>query len=162
MLAEALDADGDRCTVLPSCPAACQLLQSPELLPCLAIVLVVSVLELDTVADGGAGPAGAIGSSSRGSGSSAGGQPAGSNGQQQPQWAGSSSGSEDGSNRSGSSSARLQDSLTPLSCGLFDILGVSKETMLQAARLAAVEQATTSGSIALIAAYTSVVTYQVS
>ena len=97
---------------LQSCPEASQLLLSPELLSGLAVELVVIVLGLNTSSDR-LDPR--LPSRQE---------------QQQQQQADSS-----GSSSVPSSGVRL-DSLTPLSCSLFDVLGVTKETALLAARVA--------------------------
>jgi hypothetical protein len=109
---------------LQSSPAGTQLLLNPDFVSCLAIMLVVTVLGMDTSmrsAAGNGAAATAAASSSRSSSSSSSSSAPG---------VGSSTGSS-----SSSSGVRL-DSLTPLSCGLFDILGVGKETVLQAAKVA--------------------------
>jgi hypothetical protein len=119
----------DVSSTLQACPAAREVLLLPELLSCLALMLVATVLGLvtSTVGMGRHATIPATGSSS------------------------SSSRNEDSSSNSGnnlsgssgSSSSRVWlDSLTPLSCSLFDILGVSKETVLQLARLAKAEKLT--------------------
>lgn len=78
--------------------------------------------------------------------------------QQQKARSSSSSGLSSGL----SSGARL-GSLTPLSCSLFDVLGVSKETVLHLARLVTPTAITTSGSLPTLAtAYKSLLKYQVS
>ena len=101
---------------LQSSPAGRQLLLDPDFVSCLAIMLVVTVLGLDTSMRSAAGN-GAAATAAASSSSSAPG-------------VGSSTGSSSSSN-----GVRL-DSVTPLSCGLFDILGVGKETVLQAAKVA--------------------------
>jgi hypothetical protein len=56
-----------------------------------------------------------------------------------------------------------QDSLTALSCCLFDILGVTKETVLQAAGVANSAGLATLGNLqALVSLYSRVLQYQVS
>jgi hypothetical protein len=103
--------------VLQACPTtASELLLSHELLSCLAIMLVVVVVGLDTSTDG------------------KGAQPLRRQQQQQQQGGRSSSSGSDGGG--GVNHGVQLDSLTPLSCSLFDILGVTKETVLQAASLA--------------------------
>jgi hypothetical protein len=97
---------------LQSCPEANQLLLSPELLSGLAVELMVIVLGLNTSSDR-LDPR--LPSRQE---------------QQQQQQADSS-----GSSSVPSSGVRL-DSLTPLSCSLFDVLGVTKETALLAAGVA--------------------------
>jgi hypothetical protein len=78
--------------------------------------------------------------------------------QQQDQHTGSSS----GSGCDGLNGVQL-DSLTPLSCGLFGILGVTKETALHAAQVLKSEGVTTRPDVAALAAdYIGVLKYQVS
>jgi hypothetical protein len=130
---------------LQSCPGACELLLVPEFVPCLAIMSVVTVLGLDTSSGGATGGASSSSSSTRssggsGSGSKTGRQLTGSGRQQQSPLAGSN-----GSSSSGLSSGVQVDSLTPLACSLFDILGVSREAAAEAARLAKSAGLTTLG-----------------
>lgn len=142
---------------LQSTPAGRELLLSHDFLSCLAFVLVVTVLGLwlDTSSDGqtGASAIPAVSSSSAaGVGSSTG------SGRQQQGQAGSSSSSGD----SISSSVRL-DSVAPLSCSLFDVLGVTKETVVQAARLAGSEGLVTVAEMETLGlAYGCVLKFQVS
>jgi hypothetical protein len=118
---------------LRSCPEASELLSSPELLSCLAIMLVVIVLGLDTSTDD-----------------------TDHTPRQQLQQADSSSSS------SGLSNGMRLDSLTPLSCSLFDVLGVTKETALQAAGLAHSQGLTSLFKFKiLLASYNGVLNYQV-
>jgi hypothetical protein len=153
--------------VMRSCPAARELLMSPDLASCLALVLVVTVLGLDTRGDvgGRAAPSSATSSSSDPSlGSRTGCQLQGTEGQQQqgPRQ-GSRSGSDigGGSGCGGSSGVRSK-SLTALSCGFFDILGVSKQTAQEAARMLKSEGLTTVDAMYHVASgYRRVVTYQV-
>jgi hypothetical protein len=152
LLAAALTRAGDLPGMLQSCPGAKELLLSPDLLPCLAAMSVVAVLGLDMRSDGGASaaatPAGT--SSSSGMGSSMGPHlPGGQQQQQQQQQAGSS--------------GVLLDSLTPLSCSLFDILGVTKETVLQAGGMAKSERLTKLSDLhSLLLSTVSVLKFQVS
>jgi hypothetical protein len=122
MMSLACGLEGDVEAALQSCPQASELLLSPELLSCLAIVLVVTVLGLNTSSDRldpNPNPP------SRQE------QPQQQQERQQEQQADSSS-----SSSSVLSNGMRLDSLTPLSCSLFDVLGVTKETALHAARLA--------------------------
>jgi hypothetical protein len=130
--------------LMESSPAGRELLLSPDFLSCLTIALVVTVLGLDISSDGGieaaATPA-ASSSSAPGVESSVGSSSRGS---------------------SLSSGVRL-DSLTPLSCSLFDVLGVSKEIALQTAKVAkAAGIATVQQMRALVRRYRSVLGHQVS
>jgi hypothetical protein len=142
---------------LQSTPAGRELLLSHDFMSCLAFVLVVTVLGLwlDTSSDGQTGSSAtpAVSSSSAaGVGSSTG------SGTQQQGQAGSISSSGD----SIRSSVRL-DSVAPLSCSLFDVLGVTKETALQAARLAGSEGLVTVAEMETLGlAYGCVLKFQVS
>lgn len=118
------------------------LLLSPDLLPFLATMLLVTVLGLRTSTAGGASAAAlpaSSGSTRHEHGSSTGPKLQGSQGRQLHSAHASSSrdaGRGIGSSSSGCSKGVQVESLTALSSSLFDILGVSKETALQAARLA--------------------------
>lgn len=137
---------------LQSSPSSRELLLSPDLLPCLAILLVVVALALGMSGGGGVGTAVMPATNnSSGPGSSSGSQPVTAGHQQQQ------AGSSDAS-----SGVRL-DSLAPLSCSLFDMLGVTKETALEAARLAKSEGLATPLYLSsLMSGYTGVLTHQVS
>jgi hypothetical protein len=156
--------------LLQAHPNAQELLLLPEFASCLAILVVVTALgcETHTSSDGGASgcePTATPGSSSSSSsgprvGSSAvaylpgAGQQQQQQQQQQEEAGGGSSG--------GSSGARL-DSLTPLSCSLFDVLGITKETALYIAGLEKSEgHATLSKLQALVVGYSNLLMYQVS
>jgi hypothetical protein len=128
--------------VLQSCPEASELLLLPELVSCLATMLVVVVLGLDTSTDGTEA------------------QPSSRQERQQQQQADSSSGS---GSSSGVNNGVQLNSLTPLSCSLFDMLGVTKGTALQAARLAHSQGSTKMTYFkSLMRSYESVLKYQVS
>jgi hypothetical protein len=149
----------DVSSTLQACPAARELLLLPELLSCLALMLVASVLGLDTIssdmgrrANTPAASSGSAhsdhGDSGRGSSTRGGGR-SGSRGS--------------GIGSSGMGNEVRLDSLTPLSCSLFDILRVTKETVLQVARVAKSERLTTLGEMDVWAAVlASVHKYQVS
>jgi hypothetical protein len=127
----------DVSSTLQACPAAREVLLLPELLSCLALMLVATVLGLvtSTVGMGRHATIPATGSSSSSSRNEDSSSNSGNN----------LSGSSGSSSSSGSncfSNGVWLDSLTPLSCSLFDILGVSKETVLQLARLAKAEKLT--------------------
>ena len=147
----------DVSSTLQACPAARELLLLPQLLSCLALMLVATVLGLvtSTVGMGRHATIPATGSSSsssrnEGSSSNSGNSPSGSSGS-------SSSGSNCFNN------GVWLDSLTPLSCSLFDILGVTKETVLQLARLAKAEKLTELREMDVWAAvFANVYKYQVS
>ena len=133
---------------LVSTPAAKQLLLLPEYMSCLALVIVATMLGIDMSSDDDASAAAtpaAISSSAPGVGRRTGRHSAAAELQQQQQRGNSSGGGGSSSSTSGSSSGgsscssgsgtgvssgMRQDSLTPLSCGLFDILGVTEETVL--------------------------------
>ena len=153
---------------LQSLPGACELLLCPELVPCLAITVLVGLLGLTTrkqkAAGRGSGNKGAVGSASGSSsssaslGSSAGDGAGGSSGSssgrgmltsqtqehmQQPATPAATISTAGSSTSSSSSSvtrtARLPngislDSLTPLSRGLFSLLGVDEDVLLEVAR----------------------------
>jgi hypothetical protein len=148
---------------LQSLPGTRELLLCPELMPCLASTVLVSVLGMDSKEqhDTGSsrgttrGAAAQASSSSRSSaGSSSSSRPASATrGSSQPQsdpasgtisgrhQAGSSSTSScsSSSTSSGSSAGKLSNgislqSLTPLSRGLFGLLGVEQDVLLKAAR----------------------------
>jgi hypothetical protein len=133
MLSIALGVEGDAAGMLQSCPAAGDLLLSPELLSCLAIMLVVIVLGLDTSTD------------------------------RTDAYRPSEEQRQAGSRGSGLVSGGRLDSPTPLSCGLFDALGVPKETALQAAMVAQAQGFSTLFNFkVLMASYNSVLDHQVS
>jgi hypothetical protein len=163
-LAEGLESRGVSDT-LQLYPTASELLLLPQLVSCLAIVLVSVLLGLDTSADDwlkAAVTAATSSSSTLGVGSSTGRQAPGTGvpQQQQQQRPGSSGGS---SSSNGMAAGVRLDSLTPLSCGLFRLLGITKETALQAARLAKAQGLTTLVSLdVLVAAYRDVIVHQVS
>ena len=142
---------------LRSLPGTGGLLLSPELLSCLALVLVVSALGLDT------GSADGIGrnlstSSSSGVRSSMHPQHPSTREQQQQD-----SGSSSGGRADGLRDVVQLDRLTPLSCSLFDMLGVSKETALQAAGLARSRGLTTLEALTVVMSrYSNVLEHQVS
>jgi hypothetical protein len=147
---------------LQSCPAASELLQMPEFGSCLAIASVAATLGLDVSGDDAA--RGAASSDSDG-GSSTGREVLGAGGPQQPaQQAGSHKGAASrSSSSSGPGNGVRLDSLTPLSCSLFDILGVTKETALQLAGLAKEEGFNTPAPLQkVLEIYSCVLEYQVS
>lgn len=129
---------------LQAYPAARELVQMQELVSCVAVVLVAAALGLGDSRDDGAAGIPAASSSSA---------PVR---QQQQQEASSSS--------SGSLSIGMRlDSWTPLSCSLFDVLGVTKETVVQAARLAGSEGLVTVAEMETLGlAYRCVLKFQVS
>lgn len=142
---------------LRSLPGTGGLLLSPELLSCLALMLVVSALGLDT------GSADGIGrnlstSSSSGVRSSMHPQHPSTREQQQQD-----SGSSSGGRADGLRDVVQLDRLTPLSCSLFDMLGVSKETALQTAGLARSRGLTTLEVLTVVMSrYSNVLEHQVS
>jgi hypothetical protein len=149
---------------LPSCPGANELLLLPEFASCLACMLLVTVLGLDTTTCRGsdsvaAAPAATRRNSKKGSRTS----PQVTDTQQQKAVSsGSSVSSGDGSDRTCGNGVSL-DSLTPLSCSVFDLLGMSKETALQAAREAKQSKWTAIEFVTMMfSAYTTVVEFQVS
>jgi hypothetical protein len=144
VLALAAGVEGGVSEALQAYPAARELVQMQELVSCVAVVLVAAALGLGASRDDGAAGIPAASSSSA---------PVR---QQQQQEASSSS--------SGSLSIGMRlDSLTPLSCSLFDVLGVTKETVLHLARLITPNAVTTSGTFpTMTAAYKYLLTYQVS
>jgi hypothetical protein len=132
--------------LLESPSGAAALLLLPEFASCLAMVLLVAVLGLDTCGTGAAAFAAtcSVGSSSgqrtshtsrrqqlqerAGSGSNGGGGGGGG---------GSNSSSvEGGDSSSGLDNGVRLDSLTPLSCSLFDLLGITREAAMEAAVVA--------------------------
>jgi hypothetical protein len=142
------------------CSAARELMQYPELLSCLAIMLVVTVLGLDT--GSGDGAAAAAATSSSGSAIRVPGSNTAASGQQQQQQAQQADSSSSTGGSCSSTGLRLA-CLTPLSSSLFDILGVSKGTMLQAARELTPKGVTTLTDVAaLLSEYNTVFRYQVS
>jgi hypothetical protein len=154
-------------------PAASELLLLPESVSCLAIVLVSVLLGLDTSSDDwlkAADTTATSSSSTPGVGSSTGRQAPGTGvpqpqqqQQQRPGNSGGSSSSSSSSSSSGMAAGVRLGSLTPLSCGLFPLLGITKETALQAARLAKAQGLTTLASLdVLVAAYRDVIVHQVS
>jgi hypothetical protein len=111
---------------LQSCPCARELLLSPDLVSCLAVMVIASMLGWVTSSiDCPRAVATPTASSSSGpvAASSTGLPLASTHEQRQQQQASSIMGRGDGRG------------LTPLSCNLFDVLGVSKETVIQVARL---------------------------
>jgi hypothetical protein len=146
---------------LGSSVAGRQLLLSPAFAPCLTILLLVTVLGLDTSSAGGSGNAATAApnsSSVPGVVSSTALQMPGAGTQQEEQTANSGS-----SSGSGVSSGVQVDSLTPLSCSLFDVLGVSKETVQQAAKVAKAKGLTTVDDLRmLVGVYRNVRVQQVS
>jgi hypothetical protein len=145
--------------MLLACPDTRKLLLMPEFASCIAVLAVAAALGQDSSKSGGpTGPAATPGSSSsgHGAGSSTGGHlpGAGRRRQRQQQEADGSS-SSTGSGRLGS--------LTPLSCSVLDMLGVTKETVLQVAMLEASEGSAALPRLsALTAACTDMLAYQVS
>jgi hypothetical protein len=118
--------------LLQLCPAASELLLSPELLSCLSIMLVVIVLGLDMSTD------------------------------RPDAYKPSEEQRQAGSRGSGLVSGGRLDSLTPLSCGLFDALGVPKGTVLHAAMVAHSQGFSTLLNFKIfLASYNSVLDHQV-
>jgi hypothetical protein len=166
-----LDKDGVT-DILQSCPGASELLLLPDFVSCLAIMAVVTVLGLNVSSDmpRAAGPPAAHSSNVPGAGSStrsSGGAPAapvaGRRRRQQQRAESTSSDSRGSSGGSGLGNVVRLDSLTPLSCSLFDLLGVSKEMVLQAARLAKADGLTTTSYLHMyMGIYNSVLGHQVS
>jgi hypothetical protein len=116
---------------------------------------------------GGSGSSsrGGAGSSGRGGASSSGGgrARAGSSSRGAAGNSGSSSSRAVSSRGSGLSSGVRMDSLTPLSCGLFDILGVTKETAVELAAFAEYDGLTTLAHLeTLLEIYRTVLKHQVS
>jgi hypothetical protein len=143
--------------LVPPHPGAEELLLSPELVSCLAILLVVTFLGLDT--SSAAGPQSSSGNSEAGSSTS---HQAPSTQQPQQQQASSSSAGSRGGSGGGLANGIQLDSLTPLSCSLFDILGIPKEAAVQFAGLAKSEGRTTVARLAaLMQAYREVLVHQV-
>jgi hypothetical protein len=186
ILTAACEAHDDVTSMLQSCPAASELVQLPEFVSCLAIMVVATALGVDTSSDGGMYAASTlVTSSSGGVGTTTGRQGTSTEIRQQQQPAqqadrrsrsrhagGSSggapsSGSGSGGAGAGSSGTGLSngvrlDSLTPLSCSLFDILAVTREIVLQFARLANSRGFTTPVySLGSLKIYSSVIDYQV-
>jgi hypothetical protein len=174
------DTDG----MLELCPTATQLLQCPEFLSCLTIMAVATTLGLVVSNDSTAAAATPATSSSSGVGSSTGRQVRRAGRQQQQtreagsgqvgssEWtsicsggadAGSSGSGGAGSSGSGLSNGMRLNSLTALSCSLFDILGVTKETALQlAGRVKSVGFTTPEHLLEILRIYNFVIEYQVS
>jgi hypothetical protein len=98
----------------------------PELVPCLAVTMLVTVLRFDAGAGGGRVSSSSTKSSS-GAGSSRHRPASGASAGHDPARSGSST----GSGRLGNGVSL--DSLTPLACGLFGLLGVDQDVLLQAA-----------------------------
>jgi hypothetical protein len=139
MLALACGLGGHEPGTLQLRPEASELLLSPELLSCLAIMLVVLVLGLDTSTDRTDAYT-----------------PIEARQQQRQQL------QQADSSGTGLSNGVLLDSLTPLSCSLFDKLGITKETALQAARLAHAQGFTTLFNFKItMASYNIVLDHQV-
>lgn len=127
-------------------PAESVVVQMPRFLSCLAIVLVATVLRLGASSDDGS-VAAAMPAASTSS----------AHMRQQQQEAGNSS------SRGVLSSGAWLESLTPLSCNVFDVLGVTKETVLQLAWLIKPTDITRTLSLpTLVSAYKCVLKYQVS
>jgi hypothetical protein len=159
-MAEDLGRDG----MLPSLPGTDEMLLSPDLVTCLAIALLVTVVGVDTSSggDGTTAATTAAAGSSNGLTSRTGRQQRQHRQQQQQPllWQAGSDSTSSGSDLS--NGVRL-DSLTPLSCSLFDVLGVTKEAVLQLASLADGEGLTTKLELdTLASAYMRVLKYQVS
>jgi hypothetical protein len=157
-------------------PGTGELLRSPEVLSCLALVLLVTVLGLDTGSANSTGGRLSTGSSS-GVGSSMSRQHPSTREQQsqqqqqqQQQQQGSGSGSSSAAGGNCGRSVGLGDAvqlgcLMPLSCSLFDMLGVSKKTAVQAARLALAKSGgwtSLDALTVLMSRYSSVLEHQVS
>jgi hypothetical protein len=160
----------------PTMPGAAELLLLPEFVSCLAIVLLVAVLGLDTGDGVEAKHAASSSSSGSGSGSSTGRQSfhtgrqqqrAGSSGGRGSSSGGGSSGGRGSSSGGGSGNSTRDkgvrvDSLTPLSCSLFGVLGIAKETALQAVVLAKSLGLSTASSLTVwLTAYRTVARHQV-
>jgi hypothetical protein len=160
--------------MLQSSPSVSELLLLPEFVSCLAIMAVVTVLGLDVSGNmpRAAGPPAAGSSSVSEEGSSStrssadaalqqAAPVAGRRRQQQQQQ--QQAGSTDSGSSSGLGNGMRLDSLTPLSCSLFDVLGVTKETVLQAARLAKADGLTTTSYLSMyMVIYNCVLGHQVS
>ena len=151
-------------SVLATLPGAADMLLLPEFVSCLAIVLLVAVLGLNTGVD--AAPAASSSRSirsSRSGGRSSGQQRSRPERQQQTTLASSSGGGDGSSSSSSNSNSRQLDSMTPLSCSLFGVLGISKDNALQAATLARSMGLTAASSLTTwLTAYMTVVRHQVS
>jgi hypothetical protein len=149
---------------LQSSPAGRALLLSPDYVSCLAIVLAVTVLGLWLDAGSDDGRAGATAPAARSSSAPGVGSSTGARRRQQQQQAGGSNGSGSSSGNGGRVRCSLRlDSVAPLSCSLFDTLGVTKETVLQAARLAKAERLASVREVESLAmVYGCVLQYQVS
>jgi hypothetical protein len=119
-----------------------------EFVSCVVVVLLAAALGLGTSSDDGAAGMPPLAASSS--------APVRRQQQQQQQQ------EAEISSRGLSIGMRL-DSLTPLSCSLFDVLGVTKETVLHLARLIPPTAITSTGSLpTLAAAYKSLLKHQVS
>ena len=169
-------------SMLRSCPAASALVQMAEFVSCLAIMAVAIAMGVDTSSGGIASAAATpAASSSSGASSSTSRRVPGAGRQQPPTqqaasgsdrcWAGSSGSGRGGvsssggasSNSSGLSNGVRLDNLTPLSCSLFDILGVNQQTVLLFARLANADNFTRPQHLqVLLKMYSIVLVYQVS
>jgi hypothetical protein len=163
-LIAACEGHGDMTSMLQSLPAASELVQMPEFVSCLAIMAVATALGVDTSSDGRTSTAAApaAGRSRGGGGSASRRVPSAGRQQQATQQAGSSSGSA-GSNDGGLSNGVRLDSLTPLSCTLFGILGVTKATAVLFARLARSQGITYPYQLqGVLRIYKRVIKYQVS
>jgi hypothetical protein len=176
---------------LQSLPGARELLLCPELVPCLAVTVLVTFLSFDTGGDmqpGAEGScevaAGSVASSSSGSSNSSSSSSSSGRGtgdgkdRQGPKAkpstqqaagskAASAANSSSSSSSSSSSTGRLANgislnSLTPLSRGLFGLLRVDQGVLLQAAKTVSNTINTTRGKLSCAAAYTSVMEYEVS
>jgi hypothetical protein len=183
ILSAACEGFDDVPSMLQLCPAAIELVQMPEFVSCLAIMAVATALGVDTSSDGRISATGTPAGSGRGSSTSRR-VPGAGRQQRLTQQSGSgsdsggagSSGSSSGgagAGRSGSSSVSSSDgglsngvrldSLTPLSCCLFDILGVTKETAVLLSGLASSQGYAYMGQLqGLLKIYNSVMEYQVS
>jgi hypothetical protein len=141
--------------VLQSLPGAAELLLLPEFVSCLAIMLLVAVLGFDT-----RGAATAVAAARPAATSSGTGDPSSSSVQQQQQQAPRQAGSSSG----GALDNGVQlDSLTPLSCSLFGVLGVSREGLILAAYLGKAKGITDAPCLTTwLTAYTTWVSQQVS
>jgi hypothetical protein len=162
-LIAACEGHGDMTSMLQSLPAASELMQMPEFVSCLAIMTVATTLGVNTSSDGRTSAAATpAADSSRGGGSSASRRVSGAGRQQQlTQQADSSSGA--GGSDGGLSNGVRLDSLTPLSCCLFDILGVTQATAVLFAWLASSQGITYPYQLqGLLRIYKRVIKYQVS
>jgi hypothetical protein len=126
---EVLAAVARNTTTLQASPGARELLLSPCLLCCLAIMVLQTVLVLCIsicACDRAAATPATSSSSGKGSSSSTACQSVGSGGRQLPEPAAGSA--------SGPGNTMWLGSLTPLSCGLFGVLCITQETAVMLAR----------------------------